>query len=95
MAINMIAIITPVTSIFLSLPKIMGMGPIKITPPVLISLLVLFSSELSEIAVCNMLPMKIKKNPAITKKSTDAYQCVSIYHQFIPLCKLIIIYFFI
>lgn len=68
MAINMIAIITPVTSIFLSLPKIMGMGPIKITPPVLISLLVLFSSELSEIAVCNMLPMKIKKNPAITKK---------------------------
>jgi len=56
--INMIARITAVVAIPLSVPKIMGMGPIMITPPVLTSPV---SPDFE--VICRAVPMKIRIIP--------------------------------
>lgn len=56
--INIIARITAVVAIPLSVPKIMGIGPIIITPPVLTSPV---SPDFE--VICRAVPMKIKIIP--------------------------------
>ena len=65
---RIIAKITPVTAIPLSLPNIMGIGPIIMTPPVFISVFEPLSWELVEDVDWIMLPINIKMIPTIIIK---------------------------